>query len=356
VATDDQRIVLLVNEAGDGPTDWSGDGDVQDTVLFVHRVGANTTSNSAIPASAVAEFRGDWIPYLTQEFFGAQDLNGDGDLVDTVAFYLNTGSGPLGKVNTGLAVNRLPVAAGDALWQLVFEGIQGVDLNGNGSATEYVHFVTHFPTATVRNCSTVPFVSPLQVTRGLTPPSLFTPQGAVGSSGSLAHFDAATGTLTTFAPTGFPLLRSGDRVLLKSFEGVEGSDLNGDGDLADAVLRVHDLGTGSTVELGVAAEHASSLDPPFCLAYVDEAEQGATDLNGDGDALDLVAHRVDLRRQRVANTGLAVARGTFPDTDMLEPGHATRRLTFVVVSEADQGATDLNGDGDALDQVLQVLR
>jgi hypothetical protein len=75
---------------------------------------------------------------------------------------------------------------------------------------------------------------------------------------------------------------------------------------------------------------------------VSEASQGATDLNGDGDTLDQVLHFFD--GTAAASTGRAI-KSSSRATD------AGAGFLFDV-DEAGQGGVDLNGDGDALDTVV----
>jgi hypothetical protein len=100
-------------------------------------------------------------------------------------------------------------------------------------------------------------------------------------------------------------------------------DLNGDGDSLDVVLHVMDAQTGVTVNLGFAVPVVCDLafPPGFCspaqpvvgdtiFAFlVSEAAQGAMDLNRDGDASDDVLFLYDDRQGEVQSTELAVAHG-----------------------------------------------
>jgi hypothetical protein len=91
-------------------------------------------------------------------------------------------------------------------------------------------------------------------------------------------------------------------------------DLNGDGDASDEVLHTIDAASGRTVNLRRAVSPVFSFGPfPAALIErrflsgadlpgpgdafafgVDEASQGARDLNGDGDADDVVIHALRL--------------------------------------------------------------
>ncbi|MBI3843609.1 MAG: hypothetical protein HY292_03120 [Planctomycetes bacterium] len=78
---------------------------------------------------------------------------------------------------------------------------------------------------------------------------------------------------------------------------------------------------------------------------VSEAAQGHSDLNGDGDTDDFVLFVCDASAHRVTNTGLAGGLSSFA---MSGP------LVAIRVPERFQGGTDLNGDGDVDDLVMHV--
>lgn len=126
-------------------------------------------------------------------------------------------------------------------------------------------------------------------------------------------------------------------------------DLDGDGDTADFdVAHVYDLETGSLTNLGLALGDLvtrNAVAEELAVFAVSEAAQGGTDLNGDGDTLDLVLHVYDRRTGLVTNLALAVV-------GFEAPLVADDFVAFVV-SEAGQGA-DLDGDGATDGQVLHV--
>ncbi len=132
-----------------------------------------------------------------------------------------------------------------------------------------------------------------------------------------------------------------------------GRDLNGDGDALDDVVHALDLATGELTNLGLAVVPLpafSDAAPPLlavgeqALAIgVSEASQGATDLNGDGDSEDLVLHGHVRSTRTTRNLRLAV--------DAAQVGGT---LLSSSVSEAAQGGLDLDGNGFAVDGVLHV--
>src|SRR5207247_5568423 len=74
-----------------------------------------------------------------------------------------------------------------------------------------------------------------------------------------------------------------------------------------------------------------------------ERVQRNKDLNGDGYATDNVLEIVDLTTRQVTNTGLAGS----------EVRMAGGRIALLM-PEQEQGNKDLNGDGDTADDVLQI--
>jgi hypothetical protein len=157
--------------------------------------------------------------------------------------------------------------------------------------------------------------------------------------------DAESGIVHNTALEASGGIRMTDRyvafTVLESRQG--GLDLNGDGDALDLVQFVHDSATGTTVNLALASS-AFRIDADLLAFTVHEANQGGLDRNGDGDAKDQVLHLYDLSRGALVNLGLESAGGFVVSGS---------RVAFSV-SESAQGAADRNGDGDALDSVLHV--
>jgi hypothetical protein len=132
----------------------------------------------------------------------------------------------------------------------------------------------------------------------------------------------------------------------------EDRDLNGDGDTDDSVLQVANVTTRQISNLGLAVDASLAGDdllPPVAIAggtlaaLVSEADQGKRDLNGDNDTTDTVLETVDLASRRVTRIGLA-------GSEVRMDGNRI----VVLTPEAAQANRDLNGDNDTADQVLQV--
>src|SRR5262249_33660797 len=140
----------------------------------------------------------------------------------------------------------------------------------------------------------------------------------------------------------------GDWIEFEVSESAQGGmDLNGDGDALDSVVFVRRLSTAATTNLGLA----SSGVPPalldgFLAFTVSGESQGHTDLNGDGDVdpFDQVLFIRDLEASQTLEIPLATTGSPFLADSWL----------WLVVPEYQQ-RRDLNGDGDTLDQVAELI-
>ncbi len=200
--------------------------------------------------------------------------------------------------NTGLASGVFQ-SDGNLTAFFVSESTQDADLNGNGTTDDHVAFLYDAAADTTTNLGLAGLGNPesLQV------------------SGNL---------VTVLVP--------------------ETSDLNGDGDTFDNIPYVHNVSTGITTNLGLAA---ARIQTGSCVSIlVPEDKQGHTDLNGDGDLNDNVVYVFNPSTGSTTNTALASSRF---------PPETQGGLTGILVNEVSQAA-DLNGDGLIQDQnVLHVF-
>ena len=294
-------VVFTVGESAQGGADLNGDGDALDTVAFVRDVVDDTTVGLGLACRFVPELRRPFASVLVSEQQQGVDLNADGDTIDDVVHVLD--------LETGATVN-LGRSATSADWvggSLVFasdELSDGVDHNGDGDAFDRV----------------------------------------------LTRYDAVEGRLVTHPYAVRVWARTLGGVHRLAFTVPEddqfGQDLNGDGDVsADEVLHVLELDSGVVTNTGITL----SLSAPLFVAgrflggSVSELWGGGVDLNGDGDAIDRVAHVYDLLTGEVTNLGLHGNVTGF-----------TYGLLGMTVDEAGQ-SQDLNGDGDQDDSGVVVL-
>jgi Tol biopolymer transport system component len=155
-----------------------------------------------------------------------------------------------------------------------------------------------------------------------------------------------------------------------------GTDLNGDGDAADAVVEVHDVSAGAGAcalpttnatwtNLGQAAD-SIAVSGALVAFITPEAAQHNSDINGDGDPTDRVLQVYDAGTSQLVlgsgTTPRAAAAEEFVIGDAGVSACGAVHLIAFRTSEAAQGNTNLNavsngaptGDTDSSDFVLQV--
>ncbi len=280
-----------VQEAGQ---DLNGDGDGTDTVMWV--VDASTGNELALGV-AVDPFNylaadGRTLVFTASEVAHGSDLNGDGDMLDRhVAHVYDADTGVL--TNLGVAVWSLWASTG---WvdYLVEENQHG-DLNGDGDTLDRVPFV----------------------------------------------YDPATGTSHNLGHSHDSVRRRGSHVALRVYEDEDGADLNGDGDLDDRIWILFDLVSGLEWNTTFDGPGGAWSGGRFNIGV---SEYNSGDLNGDGDATDTVEHLLDITTGAIHNLGFAVNSASQVSGGML----------YLRAREGN-GQGDLNGDGDEIDLVLQLV-
>jgi hypothetical protein len=304
-------VTIDVLETDQGDLDRNGDGDLDDTILFIHDLRTGETIDTGLVALGTVVTPELAVFSVLEE---GQDLNLDGDTDDLVALVFDPLQGRV--LPTGLAVspgdNFLAASAtGRKAVIAVNENAQGSDLDGNSRIFGSVVHVFDADSADTAN--------------------LLLRQAGILQS-------VPGGVLFTVPET-------------ISRRPREGEDRNGDGDvLDDAVLHLYEPDRGVlNLELALGSI-VPVATPDVVSAAVSEAAQGGADLNRDGDVEDLVAHVFDRRTGQVTNLGLAL--GEYPRFSAVT---ASGTLIALSVSEEAQGGSDLNGDGDTGDVVTHLL-
>ncbi len=294
---DNGRVVFRVSEDRQGETDLNGDGDTSDFVPHLFNVRTGVITNVGL-AAILGSLDRNWATLVVrEENQAATDLNGDGDTDDRVLHVFNLATGAI--TNVGLAVQSFQLDKGRVAFTVPESNQAATDLNGDGDTDDRV----------------------------------------------LHLFNAKTGAVTNL---GFDISRvfiDNKWIVFEVREANQAAtDLNGDDDAFDRVLHLLNLKTGviANVGLDVSSIRQDKKRVAFCVR---EANQGAADLNGDGDAADCVLHVFNKATGVITNVGLDVIGGIRIDN---------KWIAFEV-REANQAATDLNGDGDATDRVIHVL-
>jgi hypothetical protein len=260
------------------------------------------------------EIKGNLVGILVSEYGQAgTDMNGDGDNVDGIACIYDHVSGLTTII--GIA-SYFPLRIdGDLMAFYCHEpGHGNSDMNGDGDADD---FVIHLYNA---------------------------------DSGDTINL----GYALDYVP-GYGLFRvKGDKVAFQTYEPDQGgNDLNGDGDALDYITCVYDDISGTTTNLSRAVSWSTlEISENRVVFRVSESGHGSVDLNGDGDALDYVLHVYDIGTGTFTNSELA-ASDPSPHAWRDDVKFVDNRLSFRV-DESAQDNTDLNDDGDVLDDVMHI--
>ena len=128
------------------------------------------------------------------------------------------------------------------------------------------------------------------------------------------------------------------------------TDLNGDGDPADNVVHCLDPDTGVKINLGVSVRLPLATTASRIVWAASEIDEGGTDLNGDGDIADQVLVSYDPTVAVGLGNPLITTISAALNTPLLTWGD----LVVFATSEADVGVS-LNGDVDLEDIVVRVF-
>ena len=110
----------------------------------------------------------------------------------------------------------------------------------------------------------------------------------VSGAWELQHYSAAGG-VASLGRRAITTSLSGRWLAALVSEAADATDDNGDGDMTDSVARVYDTASASS-GFGVVAQAASEvrISGDYVLMKTSETDEAATDLNGDGDTIDQV--------------------------------------------------------------------
>ena len=345
-----------------GMTDQNGDGDANDRVLYVMDTATGTVTNLGLATNCqnTAVMReclldGSTLAFVVDEAAqGGQDLNGDGDALDDVLHVYDFTTGVV--TNVGLdALGGFDVDSGRIAFGVRESAQGGMDLDGDSDASD---IVVHLYDGSLPAANLGIASESLAIDLDGDLLAIGVPENGTGvvdlnvdgdTADTVVHaFDLQTSNVTNLGwavsgPTDFQA--GGGLIAAAVSEQAQGMDLNGDMEDFDDVIHVFDVSDGSITNLGYAID-AFQLDGSHLAFAVNEIGQNFTDLNGDGDFIDVILHLFDGTTATTTNLLTDASMGFKLDGDML--------LAFAA-SETNQGGTDQNGDGDADDATLYVF-
>jgi Tol biopolymer transport system component len=305
----------------------SADGQV---VAFTLRGGLEVTLVQVSPGAEVWDLVTDVFVRGPDPTALGYDLSGDSALDAVVLRAFDLGTTPAQLVEIGPAT-EVAIAAGVAAF-LMPESATKVDRNGDGDLDDHwVHLFTRTGGVEDLDVEAVSIALSAEVLAALVP----TPAGA-----------SFVQVRDMLAPAGWTSVGPDARVF-----DVAGSSV---AILAEATddLYVYDAATATLTSVGQSAEDFV-LGDEILAFHTSEASEGGADLNGDGDGDDDVLQVWDLTSGQLMNTGQAVIPCRFEACDPRVPYRVSGDTVTFLTLEADQGGLDLNGDGDATDIVLQ---
>lgn len=346
----DNAVLFASTEIQSG-RDLNGDGDDDDTLLFLFDAGTRSLHDLGVMPPFGGVIVGDVAIFQASERDLDADSNGDGDRDDIVLERLDIPSLERSSLGLAVEVQSGPLRTGVRVLFEVSEFGEGRDLNGDGDTVDSILHAVRASDGRVDNLGldrSLPRVG--EELAVLTASEILEEEDLNGDGDQidlvLHAYDPASGAVSNLGLAGAEsfLLRVHRQVISSTFtESLVGEDLNADGDLGDSVVMAYDHARREVINTGLASfEYA--LQDPFLFIKVFELFQGQSDLNGDGDFLDSVLHVVDVRTGETVNLGLAAE-----SFSVTEAG-----TVLFLVPESDQGNRDLNGDGDTSDRVAHV--
>lgn len=208
---DGNLIAFYTHEEFDaGGVDLNGDGDIEDYVIRYYDMSTGTLTNTGIVSSyplyqtpldryawegAKIALDGDTIAFETHEDDAGEDLNGDGDIEDSIIRYYDISTGTV--TNTGITTGY---------WSLSLDG-NTIAFNTGGIRSEYAY--------------------------------------------SIGYYDISTGTVTWVMKGVWGMSVEGNTVAFSILEQSQfgvGMDLNGDGDTEDSVIGYYVIGVDEPAE------------------------------------------------------------------------------------------------------------
>jgi hypothetical protein len=370
-----------VGEHAQGNADINGDLDTFDFVLHVYDAGTSTLTSVGLPVASVVaspSLVAFAVPELSQGL-GGTDLNGDGDTDDRVLHVFDPVTAATTNVGQEAGSASNIIVVGTTVAFVTSEAAQGgTDLNGDGDAGDTVLQVYDAATATLTNTMQQAQLSPPIQFVGDVIAFLVSEakHGGVSLNGDLdtadlvAHLyclnappcvSAGVVNLAVDASGGFEL--AGDLLAVGTRERSQlGINLNPpDADARDIVAQIYRISTNTLASTGLAKRGRMRIVGDRVALAVPERFQNNSDRNGDGDTTDVVIALYDAGLATVTNPGRAVWWRGCPEA----PGESAVKapcydfegdLLLIATAERQQGFTDLNGDTDTGDAVVEAYQ
>ncbi len=144
----------------------------------------------------------------------------------------------------------------------------------------------------------------------------------------------------------------GNITAIATLESYDGQDRNGDGDSRDRILTIHDISNNSTINTGIPIVGKLATDGTTVVFLYSERNQN-TDLNGDGDTLDNVLAYYDIPTGQLHTTTIVPRLSSGQSSSLPYYDVDGNFITFV--SKELLNTDDFNDDGDHNDTVVRYF-
>ncbi|MEM8712080.1 MAG: hypothetical protein AAGG01_14110 [Planctomycetota bacterium] len=281
------------------------------------------------------------------EYRAGQDLNGDGDLDDSIMLRWNTN--PAEDKSLGFSANAIFHVNGSRIVGRTSEAEEGRDIDGDGFLSGYLLFASDLATGSKRILGKMAPFSPRLLFDGDLAYFRKGEKGIQDLNGDgdlddfvLVEVNAATGAQQSFSVEADPVAVGGGRLAYAQLESEAGIDLTGNGSISEALMDVVQLSTGTALGLAQPIHVARSglMDDRY-LVYVTTERGLQQDITGDGSTFAEIIEVRDL----VTGASRYLPHDTISG---LLPEKLRNEVPFVAV----ETTVDLNGDGDTSDSVL----
>lgn len=346
-ACDGEAAAFALDERAQGGLDRNGDGDALDRVLVILEGDVPRVHPHAVAALVAG---GSLVACAVDEAAqGGQDLDFDGD-ADGTALRIHDARDGF-ELAFGLR-DAWPLAIAGGNVALRLSERVGIDLNGDGDDQDRRVLELFDGSTRLLHNTTLVLAGDAVASAGGTFGVCVSEadQGLGDLSGDQDTDDAVyyvyspqrgySINLRLSVPLYPPPVVDGERFLLLASEAPAALDRNADGDLDDWIVHVFEADPGLLYDTGLASQGSAALLGGWVGVSVSEAMQGSSDLDHDGDADGNVVHALELASGTLLSLGL----------DAFQLASSGERL-YLLPSEQ-QTAIDWNGDGDVEDRAL----
>jgi len=357
-------VIAIANETY-AKIDYNNDGDRLDVVLLQVN-GSTGAARFLVTGASGVVVQGDYAVVTRSEITLNVDLNGDGDRVDQVLATVHIPRRKLTSLGVAvLHIGQVVTAPGTVAF-MASEVYEQRDHNADGDTQDEVIFVHDIAANRTTNTKlqgrlirdgdiwTWRIPGPLVVfftTEALHGADL---NGDGDTADEIPHVVEPVSHAVHADLPGSAFVSRAGRLPLVVWESWHGQDVNGDGDADDGVFTFARQPGGGRWITGLAMRYGTgaswAIDPlGHAAGEVDEAASGHSDLNGDGDALDLLVARFDPASETVDVFDAISHCSAIPLPTVMR---GERVVTCVPESEL---GADLNLDGDAVDIIAMSL-